>query len=162
MFWLNNSQTCDFGLTKWHNYSQTKTDFRTRRGTVTNVPPEHWRDINTRCTPKFDVYGFGIMLWELITGEVPFACHGRRQGGLLYYDSIFQFLWTACWFVFMLLHWSFYQKKTSKGTVGARRVACPSPNQQDQSSVELAIFSLQFSSSSELSQLMLLLFMFSI
>ena len=74
------TQICDFGLAKWRQYSTTKTNSRSQRGTVTHIPPENWRDINTHRTPKFDVYGFGIMLWELLTEKIPFVGADNCQG----------------------------------------------------------------------------------
>jgi len=75
-------QICDFGLAKWHLFSTTKTDSKSQRGTVTHIPPENWRDINTPRTVKFDVYSFGIMLWELLAGQIPFVGADNRQGRL--------------------------------------------------------------------------------
>ena len=82
-------QICDFGLAKWRQYSTTKTNSRSQRGTVTHIPPENWRDINTTRSPKFDVYGFGIMLWELLSEQVPFTGPDGRQGSLLYIHLYF-------------------------------------------------------------------------
>ena len=45
---------------------------------MTHTPPEIWKDINHPRTVKFDVYSFGVFLWELITEEKPFK-HGRMQ-----------------------------------------------------------------------------------
>jgi len=77
-------QICDFGLAKWRTYSTTKTNSRSQRGTVTHIPPENWRDINLHRTLKFDVYGYGIMLWELFTEQVPFTAPDGRQGWFFY------------------------------------------------------------------------------
>jgi len=41
-------------------------------GTVTHIPPENWQDINTSPTEKYDVYSFGILLWELLSERHPF------------------------------------------------------------------------------------------
>ena len=76
-------QICDFGLAKWQKYSSTKTTSRSQRGTVTHIPPENWRDLNASGSTKFDVYSFGIMLWELVTEEVPFTRQDGRQGRFL-------------------------------------------------------------------------------
>jgi serine/threonine protein kinase len=63
---------CDFGLSKWRTFSTTKTDSRSLRGTVTHIPPENWQNINQRRTTKYDVYGFGVLLWELLSEQAPF------------------------------------------------------------------------------------------
>jgi len=73
-------QICDFGLAKWRQYSDTYTHSRTQRGTVTHIPPENWQDINVHRSLEYDVYGFGIMLWELLTEQIPFTGPDRRQG----------------------------------------------------------------------------------
>jgi len=41
-------------------------------GTVTHIPPENWNDINLARTEKFDVYGFGVLLWEMFSERRPF------------------------------------------------------------------------------------------
>ena len=43
-----------------------------RSGTLTHIPPEHWENPHLRKTETFDVYGFGILLWEITTEERPF------------------------------------------------------------------------------------------
>ena len=66
-------QICDFGLAKWKAYSQSRTESRSKRkGTVTHTPPEIWNDINHPRTVKYDVYGFAVLFWELITEKEPF------------------------------------------------------------------------------------------
>ena len=77
---FDETQICDFGLAKWRQYSTTKTDSRSQRGTVTHIPPENWEDINTPRTVKFDVYSFSIMLWELLTEKIPFVGADNHQG----------------------------------------------------------------------------------
>jgi len=53
---------------------------------VTHIPPENWRDITAHRTVKFDIYGFGIMLWELFTEQTAFTegwflCHCNSFSG---------------------------------------------------------------------------------
>ena len=44
-------------------------------GTASHIPPEVWKNPNMEKDVKFDVYSFGIMLWELFTGETAYkAC----------------------------------------------------------------------------------------
>jgi len=72
------------------------TSSSTQRGTVTHIPPENWRDINAHHSTKYDIYSFGIMLWELVTERVAFTDTGHHQGWLLEHESSF--------FVCYLLH----------------------------------------------------------
>ena len=47
----------------------------TLAGTPTHIPPEMWKNPSMEKDAKFDVYSFGIMLWELFTGETAYkAC----------------------------------------------------------------------------------------
>jgi len=67
------AQICDFGLSKWKEYSTAHTNSRTTRvGTVSHIPPENLKNINQQRTVKFDVYGFAVFMWELFSGEKPF------------------------------------------------------------------------------------------
>ena len=63
----------DFGLAKWSQFSKTHTSSHGLRGTLTHIPPEIWRDLNCPRTVKFDIYGYGILLWELVTEETAFS-----------------------------------------------------------------------------------------
>jgi len=76
-------QICDFGLAKWQEYSTTRTNSTSQRGTITHIPPENWRVFDAPRSTKFDVYSFGIMLWELVTEKVPFTRQDGRQGRFL-------------------------------------------------------------------------------
>jgi len=69
-------QICDFGLAKWKQEAATQTTTGTRRGTVVYMAPEVFKDVNTPRTVKYDVYSFGILLWELLAGKRPFE-HGK-------------------------------------------------------------------------------------
>jgi len=69
-------QICDFGLAKWKQQAATQTSTGHRRGTVVYMAPEVFKDPNVSRTTKYDVYGFGILLWELLSGQLPFE-NGR-------------------------------------------------------------------------------------
>jgi serine/threonine protein kinase len=58
----------DFGLAR----TLKKEDMRTTwAGTPEYMAPEHWR--GEPLTPAVDVFSFGVILWELITREVPWG-----------------------------------------------------------------------------------------
>jgi len=65
-------QICDFGLSKWKQGIAIQTATGIRRGTVVYMAPEVFKDVNTPRTVKYDVYSFGILLWELLAGKIPF------------------------------------------------------------------------------------------
>lgn len=72
-------QVSDFGLSEWKTVTMTATrrtdiaDSSERRCTVSHVPPELWIDINTPADRFFDIYSFGICVWETLTGAVPYG-----------------------------------------------------------------------------------------
>lgn len=74
-----NAKVSDFGLSEWKTVTMTATrrtdiaDSSERRCTVSHVPPELWIDINTPADRFFDVYSFGICVWETLTGAVPYG-----------------------------------------------------------------------------------------
>ena len=45
----------------------------TLAGTPTHIPPEKWKNPNMEKDVKFDVYSFGIMLWEFFANKQPFS-----------------------------------------------------------------------------------------
>jgi len=65
-------QICDFGLAKWKEHAATQTKTGSRCGTVAYMPPEMSRDPSRPRTVKYDVYSFGILLWELLSEKTPF------------------------------------------------------------------------------------------
>jgi len=65
-------QICDFGLAKWKREAATQTTTGRRRGTVAYMAPEIHKDANMPRTTEYDVYAFGILLWELFSGRKPF------------------------------------------------------------------------------------------
>ncbi|XP_035679812.1 receptor-interacting serine/threonine-protein kinase 1-like [Branchiostoma floridae] len=72
----------DLGLAKWRTFSKKYMKKRSKdrtAGTITHIPPENLLDINKKATETFDVYSFGILLWEIITGKEPYeACGGNE------------------------------------------------------------------------------------
>ena len=74
------AKICDFGFSRWKNYSQSRSAKDVPRGTSTHIPPEYLKDSQLRKTEKFDVYSFGICAWEIITLERPFANATGNEG----------------------------------------------------------------------------------
>lgn len=71
----HNCQVSDFGLSRTilvDNFLQTAT-----KGTITHMPPEVLQD--GLLSPSTDVYSFGIMLWEMISGGFPFNAMGQKD-----------------------------------------------------------------------------------
>ena len=65
-------QICDFGLAKWKQEPETQTRSGNRPGTVAYMAPEAFTDPSMSRTIKYDVYSFGVFLWELLSGQIPF------------------------------------------------------------------------------------------
>lgn len=68
----------DFGLSRHASASTVDTE---TYGTVTHMPPELLMD--GKLTKSADVYAFGVLLWEMYTGEKPFA--GMRHAQIIYH-----------------------------------------------------------------------------
>ena len=73
IFTIRIMQVCDFGFALWKQFSESHSVNDVRTGTVTHVPPEYWNDSRLRKVEAFDVYGFGILIWEVATEEKPFS-----------------------------------------------------------------------------------------
>lgn len=43
-----------------------------RKGSVRHMAPERYEE-NPVVTPAVDVFSFGILLWQMVTGEIPFG-----------------------------------------------------------------------------------------
>lgn len=65
-------QICDFGLAKWSQLASTQSAEQKRSGTIVYMAPEVFIDRSVSRTTKYDVYSFGIFLWELLSEEKPF------------------------------------------------------------------------------------------
>ena len=67
-------QICDFGLAKWREQASTQTSTEIRCGTIAYMAPEVFKDPGVSRTTKYDVYGFGVLLWEFLSGKKPSDC----------------------------------------------------------------------------------------
>eukprot|EP00775_Hariotina_reticulata_P006812 gene6812-7028_t len=72
------AKVTDFGMSRSLNVGQSHKSTRTL-GTVSHMAPEQLR--LGRLSPACDVYAFGIMMWELYTGQVAFQ--GMHYGQVL-------------------------------------------------------------------------------
>ncbi|XP_006824176.2 ankyrin repeat and protein kinase domain-containing protein 1-like [Saccoglossus kowalevskii] len=72
------AKVSDFGLSEWHEYSRMVSENcrasseSVTVGTTTHIPPECFMDINRKADTKFDVYSFGITIWEIVTKKRPY------------------------------------------------------------------------------------------
>lgn len=62
----------DFGLAKDLENGDDLTVSRTAMGTLNYMSPEMFRD-SKEISPAVDIYSFGVILYEMIAGEVPFT-----------------------------------------------------------------------------------------
>lgn len=66
-------KVCDFGLARVLE-GETSAILTAQLGTVTHMPPELFQldPQQARLTPKVDVYSSGVLLWQAVTGKIPF------------------------------------------------------------------------------------------
>uniref|UniRef100_M8CYG4 non-specific serine/threonine protein kinase n=1 Tax=Aegilops tauschii TaxID=37682 RepID=M8CYG4_AEGTA len=63
------ARVSDFGMARLMNALDTHLSVSTLAGTPGYVPPEYYQSF--RCTTKGDVYSYGVVLLELLTGKKP-------------------------------------------------------------------------------------------
>lgn len=63
------ARVSDFGMARLMNAMDTHLSVSTLAGTPGYVPPEYYQSF--RCTTKGDVYSYGVILLELLTGKQP-------------------------------------------------------------------------------------------
>jgi len=102
-------KVADFGLSK-HKQLDFVSDVKDLRGTLPYMAPELVSDPE-RVSEKADVWSLGMVLWELLTLEVPFAqlspqqiIHGLMVGNLQppvpnWCEDEWRGLMEACWVV---------------------------------------------------------------
>ncbi|XP_072033887.1 uncharacterized protein [Amphiura filiformis] len=67
----------DFGLAR---LGDKTTNHATERGTAAYMAPEVFTE--GILSPKLDIFAYGVVLWEIVTKQIPFA--GQPRGNILY------------------------------------------------------------------------------
>ncbi|XP_029965094.1 ankyrin repeat and protein kinase domain-containing protein 1 [Salarias fasciatus] len=63
----------DFGLIHWEqSRSETFTERLTARGNISYIPPETFTQCSSPPGTSFDVYSFGIVIWEILAQQKPY------------------------------------------------------------------------------------------
>jgi serine/threonine protein kinase len=70
-------KVCDFGLSEVKQQGQMLQDTERAKGTPLWMAPEIM--MFQKFNEKVDVYSFGIVLWELLTREIPFKHHSNYE-----------------------------------------------------------------------------------
>eukprot|EP00058_Branchiostoma_floridae_P008560 XP_002594048.1 hypothetical protein BRAFLDRAFT_68512 [Branchiostoma floridae] len=79
------AKIADFGLSEWKQREcsqQTADDDDITSGlsgTMTHIPPEHFLDRSLKAETEFDVYSYGVVIWEVLTGQAPYTLIAERM-----------------------------------------------------------------------------------
>ncbi|GMH11758.1 hypothetical protein Nepgr_013599 [Nepenthes gracilis] len=130
----------DFGLSKIKRNTLVSGGVR---GTLPWMAPELLNGSSNKVSEKVDVFSFGIVLWEILTGEEPYANmhYGAIIGGIVnntlrpsipsYCDSDWRMLMEQCWAPNPVARPSFTEIATRLRTMAA---ACQTRGQTQRTS----------------------------